>query len=112
MISSVMATNKNWQRELAMSDREILQQAATVFREQYPALSAEAVVAFILISDHAEPTITNISSAIGLPDQQIFQHMAPLRAAGLITVDPAQGGNNKILLTASGRQTKDTLMGL
>ena len=95
-----------------MSEREILQQAATIFRDQYPGLSAESVIAFILISDHGEPTIADISTAIGLPDQQIFQHMAPLRAAGLITVEAAQGGATKILLTAAGQQTKDMLMGL
>ncbi len=95
-----------------MSDREILQQAATIFRDHYPGLSAESVIAFILISDHGEPTITDISTAIGLQEQQIFQHMAPLRAAGLITVEAAQGGTTKILLTATGQQTKDMLMGM
>ncbi len=112
MARSVMEIKRDWQQGPLVSEREMLQQAATVFRDQYPGLSAESVIAFILISDHGEPTITDISTAIGLPDQQVFEHVAPLRAAGLITVEAAEGGTTKILLTATGQQTKDMLMGL
>lgn len=92
-----------------MSDRDILQQAATIFRDQHPGLSAESVIAFILISDHSEPTVADISTAMGQPEQQVFQHLASLRAAGLITVELAQGGATKILLSDAGQQTKDML---
>ena len=95
-----------------MSNREILQQAATVFRDQYPTLNAEAVIAFFIIADQEEPTVDDISLAIGLHDMQVFQYMAPLRNAGLVSLQTEDSGVNRVLLTGRGEEAKQAIMGL
>ncbi len=92
-----------------MSNREILQQATSIFRDNYPSLNAEAVIAFIVIADHHEPTVGEISIAIGMSDRQTFQHMAPLRTAGLVSLQPQSSGDNKILLTGLGEEAKQAV---
>ena len=92
-----------------MSNREILQMATSVFKSNYPSLNAEAVIAFIVIADLERPTIVDISIAIGLPDMQVFQYMAPLRTAGLISIEPQTGGENIILLTERGEEAKQAI---
>lgn len=89
-----------------MSDREILQQAAAVFREQYPALTAEAVIIFIVIADHEAPTIENVSASMSQTEAHVFHHTAPLRDAGLVVLQPDQNGSRKILLTGRGEEAK------
>lgn len=95
-----------------MSNREILQQATSVFRDRFPSLNAEAVIAFIIIADHHEPTVGEISVAIGLSDRQTFQHMAPLRTAGLVGLQAQSNGDNKILLTGLGVEAKAAIAGI
>ena len=92
-----------------MSNREILQMATDVFKSGYPSLDAESVIAFLVIADHDKPTIGDISIAIGMPDMQVFQHMAPLRNAGLVTVEPQSNGSNIIVLTERGEDAKQAI---
>ncbi len=92
-----------------MSNREILQQATNVFKTRYPSLNAEAVIAFIVIADHTEPTIGDISVAMNLPDMVVFQYMAPLRTAGLVALKAAASGSNTILLTDRGEEAKQAI---
>lgn len=92
-----------------MNDREILQHATSFFREQYPTLNAEAFVAFIVIADHDAPTVGDVSVAIGKPDVQVFQYMAPLRNAGLVNIQPQAGGNNAIFLTNRGEEARQAI---
>ena len=92
-----------------MSDREILQHAATVFREQYPALTAEAVIIFIVIADHERPTIGEVSVAMNQTEAHVFHHTAPLRDAGLVVLQPERDGSDKILLTGRGEEAKKAI---
>ncbi len=92
-----------------MSNREILQMATDVFKKGYPSLNAESVIAFLIIADHDKPTIGDISVAIGLPDMQVFQYMAPLRNAGLVTVEAQSTGSTTILLTERGKEAKQAI---
>lgn len=92
-----------------MSNREILQMVTSVFKSNYPSLDAESVIAFLVIADHDKPTIGDISIAIGMPDVQVFQHMAPLRNAGLVTVEAQSTGSTTILLTEQGEEAKQAI---
>lgn len=92
-----------------MSNREILEAATNVLKLRYPSLNAESMVAFMVIADHDEPTIGEIAVAIGLSDPQVFQYMAPLRAAGLVNLQAHATGSNSIILTERGEEAKQAI---
>ncbi len=92
-----------------MSDQEILQQAAGVVRQNYPELTAEAITIFIVVADSGIPTLEDISASMGLSDALVFKHVAPLRDAGLVVLQPAQDGSSKVLLTGRGEEAKQAI---
>lgn len=92
-----------------MSDRDILQQAATLFRQHYPALTAEAVVTFIVVADNERPSISEIAASMGQSEAHVFHYTAPLRDAGLVVLQPDRNGDNKILLTGRGEEAKNAI---
>lgn len=92
-----------------MSNRDLLELAAAKFKERYPALTAEAMVAFFIIADYETPSIGEIAVAIGMPDTQVFHNLAPLRDAGLITVEAQSSGGSIVHLTESGQEAKQVI---
>lgn len=96
-------------RGRTVSDRELLQEATNIFKTNYPSLNAEAVIAFLVIADHDQPTIGQISVAMNLSDMQVFQYMAPLRTAGLVSLQAESSGSNTILLTERGEEAKQAI---
>lgn len=92
-----------------MSDQDILQQAATIFRQHYPSLTAEAVVTFIVVADNERPSIGDVAASMGQSEAHVFHHTAPLRDAGLVVLQPEREGTNKILLTGRGEEAKKAI---
>ena len=92
-----------------MSNKEILQAATDALKVRYPALNAEAMIAFLVIADFETPTIGEIAVAMILSDMQVFQYMAPLRNAGLVGVEPHRSGSNVIKLTDKGLEAKQAV---
>lgn len=95
-----------------MTNRALLEQAAAAFTERHPALTAEALIAFIIVADLEQPTIGEIAVAMGVPDTQVFHHIAPLRDAGLISVTPKRTGSNIVTLSELGHETKEAINGI
>jgi len=92
-----------------MSDQELLQQAASVIRQPYPELTAEAITIFIVVAATSMPTLEDVSASMGLSDAHVFKHVAPLRDAGLVVLQSARDGGSKIFLTGRGEEAKQAI---
>lgn len=92
-----------------MRDNEILGQAAAFFKRNYPGLSPEAIVAFFVAADKSGATIGEIAGAVGVPETKLFEHLGTMRegsGAGLVSIQPLDGGRNAVVLTDRGEQAK------
>jgi DNA-binding transcriptional ArsR family regulator len=91
-----------------VSDKDILQQAVSVFKRSYPGLTAEAIICFIVASDLEDPTVGQIAQAVGMTEPQAYQHISMLTSSGvgLVTLQNTGDGRNVILLSALGLQLK------
>lgn len=94
-----------------MSDKEILQQATEVFKRDYPALTAEAIMCFLVAADLDEPTVGDVAQVVGYAEPQAYQHISPLTGsgAGLVVLTNTGGGANTIGLTEAGQKLKEAI---
>jgi len=96
-----------------MSNKEILQHAAAFFKQAYPALTAEAVVCFLVLIDVGEgATVGDVARAVGMTEPSCYQHMAQLTAgvgAGLVSFTNTGDGKNHVHLTETGKAAKQAI---
>lgn len=95
-----------------MSNKAVLQQAVAIFKQQYPGLTAEAIICFIIIASSSEkPTVGDVARATGMAEPTAYQHISMLtgRGAGLVTLENAGDGRNHVQLSSAGEQLKSLI---
>jgi hypothetical protein len=97
-----------------MSNKEILEHASRYFKQNYPGLTAESVVCFLVLIDLGDDsTVGDVARAVGMAEPSCYQHMAQLTAgvgAGLVTLQNTGDGKNYVLLTEQGNAAKQAVL--
>ncbi|NVJ97228.1 MAG: helix-turn-helix transcriptional regulator [Alphaproteobacteria bacterium] len=88
-----------------MSNKAILEQATVIFKRDYPGLSAEAIICFLVTMDLGQPTVGDVARAVGMTEPTAYQHLSLLTGsgAGLIVLINTGDGRNQIQLTDKGQ---------
>lgn len=88
-----------------MSNKSILEAATAAFKKDYPGLTAEAIICFLVTMDLDDPTVGDIARAVGMTEPSAYQHMSMLTAsgAGLIVFINQGDGRNQVKMTDRGR---------
>ncbi|WP_420429669.1 hypothetical protein [Kordiimonas sp.] len=91
-----------------MSNKAVLEHAASYFKAQYPGLTAEAIICFLVVVDLNEPTVGDVARAVGMTEPQAYQHISMLTpsGAGIIQLQNEGDGRNIVLLTEAGLAAK------
>lgn len=87
-----------------MSNKEILGQVTNLIKGQYPGLTAEAIICFIVTLDLQDPTVGDVARAVGMTEPAAYQHMSMLTSsgAGLVALVNTGDGRNLVELTDTG----------
>ncbi len=94
-----------------MSNKAVLEQAASYFKTQYPGLTAEAIICFLVVVDLNEPTVGDVARAVGMTEPQAYQHISMLTpsGAGIVQLQNAGDGRNVVHLTEAGMAAKSAI---
>ncbi|MCJ9429696.1 hypothetical protein [Kordiimonas marina] len=94
-----------------MSNKSVLEQAAFLFKSQYPSLTAEAIICFLMILDLDDPTVGKVAQAVGMTEPQAYHFISELGStgAGLIKFVNRGDGANVCELTQAGMQARTSV---
>lgn len=94
-----------------MSNKSVLEQAAFIFKSQYPGLSAEAIICFLVILDLESPTVGQVAQAVGMTEPQAYHFLSELGStgAGLVKFVNRGDGANICQITQAGLQARTSI---
>ena len=91
-----------------MSNKSVLEQAASYFKNHHPGMTPEAVVCFLILLDLKNPSVGDIAKAVRMNEPVVYQHLSLLTSggAGLVHLVNAGDGRNMVQLTDIGQMAK------
>ncbi|MBL4838773.1 MAG: hypothetical protein JKY34_14470 [Kordiimonadaceae bacterium] len=94
-----------------MSDQKILEHATAYFKKNYPSLTAEAIICFLVTLDLGRnPTVGDIARGVRMGEPQAYHHLSELTSGGgvgLIIFENLGDGRNYVHLTDIGTMAKN-----
>ncbi|UTW60126.1 hypothetical protein KFE96_07395 [Kordiimonas sp. SCSIO 12603] len=95
------------------SNDKILEAVAGYFKREYPGMTAEAVICFMILSDLGDQArMYDIGVGTGMTWEEVYQHMMLMKVgngAGLVAYQQLADGHYMAILTDKGKAARDAL---
>ncbi len=94
-----------------MSNELILQTASTYLKANYPELTAEAMIAFLVTVADDGQVVDEIAAKMGMSEPAAYHHLKLLGSSGakLISIENLGDGRNLVNLTDLGLAAKEAI---